>query len=346
MTAVAAPASVPVARPSVRTPEQQHADLASTLERLREGVETLSTSDGWKAWLEFAASMPNYSVNNQLLILVQRPTATAVASYTAWKSLGRQVIRGEKGLRILAPTKRAVPEVDSGTDTTVTSHEPPQDLRQQGSVRRVVTGYRPVSVFDISQTTGAPLPEAPRPTLLAGNAPPELWDSLAAHVAQTGFRLERVRSAADIGGANGVTDFGSRTVQVRSDVSPAQAAKTLAHELGHVLLHDPATNPSAPGACRDDKEVEAESVAYIVLAHAGVDASDYSFGYVAGWAAGAEPDAIRTHAQRILDASRIVISALPSSLGRTPQVGVRPTAELLLAGATPSQQHDAMRMSL
>lgn|GEM_PF-1999085 len=79
---------------------------------------------------------------------------------------------------------------------------------------------------------GAPLPEAPRPTLLAGNAPPELWDSLAAHVAQTGFRLERVRSAADIGGANGVTDFGSRTVQVRSDVSPAQAAKTLAHELG------------------------------------------------------------------------------------------------------------------
>lgn len=345
MTASAAPAPVPVARGSGRTPEQQHADLASTLERLREGVETLSTSDGWKAWLEFAASMPNYSVNNQLLILVQRPTATAVASYTAWKSLGRQVMQGEKGLRILAPTKRAVPEVDSGTDTTVTSHEPPQDRRQQRSVRRVVTGYRPVSVFDVSQTTGAPLPEAPRPSLLAGNAPPELWDSLAAQVGQAGYRLERVGCAADIGGANGVTDFGSRTVQVRSDVSPAQAAKTLAHELGHVLLHDPATSASAPGACRDDKEVEAESVAYIVLAHAGVDASDYSFDYVAGWAAGAEPDAIRTHAQRILDASRSIISALPPDLTRRSKVSDAPRPEATPSAAAPPQRPPAMTLS-
>lgn len=328
-----------------RTNLERQGDLTSTLERLREGVQSLSTSEGWKAWLQFAAFMPNYSVNNQLLILAQRPTASAVASYTSWKSLGRQVVRGEKGIRILAPTKRAATDLDDEDRLASPAGEP---LRSghNGPPHRVVTGYRTVSVFDVSQTTGAPLPEPQRPSLLSGDAPPGLWEGLATQVQQAGFHLERVPSAAAIGGANGVTDFGTRTVQVRADVSPAQAAKTLAHELGHVLLHDPAHGASPTGLCRDDKEVEAESVAFIVLAHAGVDTSDYSFGYVAGWATGAQPDAIRAHAQRILDASRTIIAALPHDLTADPAPAVLTSPEPTLdsPSAGPSRASVSLTM--
>lgn len=330
---------------TARTNLERQGDLTSTLERLREGVQSLSTSEGWKAWLQFAACMPTYSVNNQLLILAQRPTASAVASYTSWKSLGRQVVRGEKGIRILAPTKRAVTDVD---DEDRLASPAGGSLRSGHNVppHRVVTGYRTVSVFDVSQTTGAPLPEPQRPSLLSGDAPPGLWEGLATQVQQAGFHLERVPSAAAIGGANGVTDFGSRTVQVRADVSPAQAAKTLAHELGHVLLHDPAYGASPTGPCRDDKEVEAESVAFIVLAHAGVDTSEYSFGYVAGWATGAQPDAIRAHAQRILDASRTIMAALPHDLTADPAPAVLTSPEPTLdsPSAGPSRASVSLTM--
>lgn len=323
------PGGAPAITPSRRTDQERQGDLAATLERLREGVQSLTTSEGWKAWLQFAACMPTYSVNNQLLILAQRPTASAVASYTSWKSLGRQVVRGEKGIRILAPTKRAVTDVD---DEDRLASPAGGSLRSGHNAppHRVVTGYRTVSVFDVSQTTGAPLPEPQRPSLLSGEAPPGLWEGLATQVQQAGFHLERVPSAAAIGGANGVTDFGSRTVQVRADVSPAQAAKTLAHELGHVLLHDPARGASPTGPCRDDKEVEAESVAFIVLAHAGVDTSDYSFGYVAGWATGAQPDVIRARAQRILHASRSIMAALPCDLTADPAPAVLTSPESTL----------------
>ena len=341
-------AAAPVTSRSPRSVDDRQADLADTLERLREGVQTLSTTDGWKAWLQFAACMPNYSVNNQLLILAQHPTASAVASYTTWKSLGRQVVRGEKGIRILAPTKRVVATVDHDDDTnrsTALSGSSP-GTPDGGAVRRVVTGYRTVSVFDVSQTSGAPIPDPQRPTLLTGVAPPHVWPGLADQVQQAGFRLERVPTAAAIGGAIGVTDFGTRTVQVRADVSGAQAAKTLAHELAHVLLHDPAHGSGSTAECRDDKEGEAESVAFIVLAHAGLDTSDYSFGYVAGWAAGAQPDAIRAHAQRILEASRSIISSLAPSPSDATTPAVVPPLELALSSPLPERARATVGMTL
>ena len=112
------------------------------------------------------------------------------------------------------------------------------------------------------------------PSLLAGAAPPDLWDALGTQITAAGFSLHR----GDCGGANGVTDFFSRTVTVRSGVSEAQALKTLAHELGHVLLHDTLEHRGA----RDRNEVEAESVAYLVCEHLGISADDYSFPYIAG----------------------------------------------------------------
>lgn len=288
-----------------KTLDERKADLEATLGRLQQGVESLRSSDGWRAWLEFASRMPAYSLNNQLLIVAQRPTASAVASYTAWKALGRQVHRGESGIRILAPnSRRAQGERAAQQDMATTS----DDVRETS--RRIVTGFRVVAVFDVSQTDGDPLPEPQRPALLHGEAPAGLWDALSRQVEEAGFAISRVTDASCIGGANGVTDFGARTVQVRADVSDAQAVKTLAHELGHVMLHDPAVDPTWTLPCREVKEVEAESVAFLVTAYAGLDSADYTFGYVAGWAAGQKPEALSGTAARILDVARTITTRI------------------------------------
>lgn len=292
---------------TIRTPEEKQADLELALARLREGVESLRLSGGWQSWLDFASRMPNYSMNNQLLILVQRPDASMVASYGTWKSMGRHVRRGETGLRILAPnTRRSAPQ---DPDISVAGEESQRD--HSTTAARYVTGYRTVSVFDVAQTDGPPLPEPERAVLLDGQAPEGLWESLAQQVVAAGFVLSRVPDAACIAGANGVTDFGVRTVKVRSDVSDAQAVKTLAHELGHVLLHDPAADQTWQAPCRGAKEVEAESVAYVVTGHCGMDSSSYTFAYVAGWADQASTDVLVTTAQRVRVAAQSVITALP-----------------------------------
>lgn len=295
---------------TARTPEQKQADLDLALERLRDGVESLRSGGGWQSWLDFASRMPNYSMNNQLLILVQRPDASMVASYGTWKSMGRHVRRGETGLRILAPnTRRSAPP---DPDICVSGEESQRDRSTTITSARYVTGYRTVSVFDVSQTDGPPLPEPERAVLLDGQAPEGLWDSLAQQVIDAGFVLSRVPDAVSIAGANGMTDFGARTVKVRSDVSDAQAAKTLAHELGHVLLHDPAADPAWQSPCRGAKEVEAESVAYVVTGHCGMDSSNYTFAYVAGWADQASSDVLAATAQRVRASAQTIITALPT----------------------------------
>ncbi len=187
------------------------------------------------------------------------------------------------------------------------------DDKNKPAIANQIVGVKPTSVFDISQTTGDPVPEPPRPTLLTGQAPDGPWHDLATLVGEQGFRLER----GDCHGANGYTDYTTRTVKVRDDVDDAQAVKTLAHELGHVLLHNPADG-QASIQCRGTKEVEAESVAYLVTAAHGLDSSQYTFTYVAGWAEQALPhhpegttvaDVIHATGTRVLKTAHQILDA-------------------------------------
>ena len=262
----------------------REAALEDAWSRLAEGVQSLRSSSGWKAWLDMAAHLPNYSVNNQLLIALQRPDSTMVCGYRQWQAHGRHVTAGQKALRVLAPMLRTIDVTDPATG---------QDSREPR-----ITGFKAVPVFDVSQTDGDPLPQPPPVTLLEGQAPPGLWDRLAIQVTAAGFALSRAPSAVALGGANGVTHWRDRTVQVRADFSDAQAVKTLAHELGLVLMHDPGEQDGQV-PCRGAKEVEAESVAYLVAAHEGLDTAGYTFGYVAGWAEAADPDVLTSTAERI-----------------------------------------------
>jgi antirestriction protein ArdC len=263
--------------------------LAEVHDRLIAAIDNLVSGDDWRRFLEVSQRLHAYSPNNVLLILAQRPTASRAAGYRTWRSLGYQVRRGEKGIAVLAPivTRRRPVDID--------------DELEHPEVVRILGGFRVVYVCDIEQCDGPPWPDV-RPALLTGDAPGALWDLLAAQVDAAGFSIERGACA----GANGRTDFDARSVRVRDDVAPAQAVKTLAHELAHVLLHD---GTEYATGCRGRAEIEAESVAFLVLTTAGVDAGSYSFSYVAGWSDG-HTDWVAHTAHRVITCARQIIAGL------------------------------------
>jgi hypothetical protein len=279
-------------------------DLQADIEA---GVADLVAGEGWQRWLAVAAKFPRYSFRNQLLILAQRPDARVVMGYRAWQALGHQVRRGEASISIFAPctyktkTKQGNSgelEVDAPADDRADSDRDAEGGPAKS--RRVLRGFRVAHVFDIAQTDGDGVQPPERPQLLDGEAPAGLWDRLATQIGKAGFTLIRSEIA---NGANGVTNFDHRTVTVAPHLSPAQAAKTLAHELAHTAMHN---GSEYVAGCRGQTEIEAESVAYIICQAAGLTTSQYSFGYVAHWAGG-DPKAIRHTADRVVTTARAIL---------------------------------------
>ena len=266
---------------------KQDERLEALHEQLVAKTAALTTSEGWTAYLEFAAKFHNYSLNNLLLILCQRPDATRVAAYRKWQSLGRQVRKGEKSIGIFAPMVRKSEDAD-------------------GKERRYVSGFRIVSVFDVSQTDGDALPEdVTRPTLLAGEAPEGLWESLASVVTDHGYTL---RLGPSEHGENGYTRPSDSLIQITEGLSPAQSCKTLAHEIGHMLLHcEDATLCADALAHRNVAEVEAESIAHLIMAEHGIASDAYTLPYVAGWSDG-KSEVVAATADRVLKTSRAILA--------------------------------------
>lgn len=277
-------------------PTAERVDRLTQLhEQLTAAVDDLAHSDAWRRMLRVASRLPTYSPSNVLLITVQRPEATRVAGFRAWKSLGRHVVKGEKGIAILAPCLYRASDTGEGEVKRATSGEVP--VTAQEAAQRQLRGFRVVHVFDVGQTDGEPLP-AVAPDLLVGSAPHGLWERLAGLVEADGFVVER----GDCRGANGHTRFDDRVVRVRDDIDPAQAVKTLAHELGHVRAdHEGRFTDTYHRSldCRGVAEIEAESIAYLVTTAAGLDSGGYSVPYVAGWSGG-DPALLRATASRVL----------------------------------------------
>ncbi len=304
-----------------RPPATRTADpgdrVAAVHAQLIRAVTDLTAGEGWQQMLRTAAALPSYSPHNVLLITSQCPHARAVAGFHTWKAVGRSVRKGEKGLAILAPVLRSVrgrtgPDGDAPAPVTPEASATPTRIeRLDGPATRRLTGFRVVHVFDISQTDGPELAEPPRPVLLDGQAPPGLLNGLTQQVHDQAFAL--VRHDFDVphpgqDSPNGVTDYFARTVVLRPDLSAAQSSKTLAHELAHVLLHEPTRRPAA--LTREQAEVEAESVAYVVTAAHGLDSSGYTIPYVAGWSGG-NLDLVARTAERVLSTSRDILSRTP-----------------------------------
>jgi uncharacterized protein YjbI with pentapeptide repeats len=243
-------------------------DYSGLLEGLSAGIADLTTSERWTQYLDVQSKFYRYSPNNVMLILLQNPYATRVAGYNAWKALDHQVMAKESALRILAPMRYK------------------KDDAPEGENVREIRGFKLVPVFDISQTEGPDLPDVV--SKLQGLAPDGVFIKLTEFAHGIGFRVERPESLES--GANGDTSHSEGRIRVVSANSEAQQVKTLAHEIGHALLHDPAVD-STNDLERGLKELEAESTAYVICTALGMDTSDYSFGYVVGWVGGA-PEAL------------------------------------------------------
>jgi len=286
--------------------------LTALHEQISDGVAALVQSQGWRTMLDTAAKFHSYSLGNLLLIGAQAPQATRVAGFRRWQSLGRQVRKGERGIAILAPCTYR-PKAAERPESAAPAGPEPATTCSGGAVPdaggKQVRGFRAVHVFDVAQTEGDPLPEVV-PSLLVGQAPAGLWDDLANQVTGYGYALER----GDCAGANGYTDPTRRVVRVRDDIDDAHAVKVLAHELGHLECGHVTDLPTYL-TCRGRCEVEAESVAYVVAAAHGLDASGYTFAYVAGWAGG-DLTGVRQAAETVTKAARTILGRGSTTAGR------------------------------
>jgi antirestriction protein ArdC len=272
--------------------EQARTDKLEALhETLTSQVAALVDGDAWQRMLRAAATFHRYSFGNVCAILAQRPDASQVAGFHTWRKLGRTVNKGEHGIAILAPVTYAADRDD--------------EQPNEGPAPRRLRGFKIEHVFDVSQTSGDPLPEV-GPRELEGDAPAELWEGLASQVEGEGYTLRRGECQRP--SARGDTDPATRTVTVREDLQLAQACKTLAHELAHIRLGHVNDLPTYR-ACRGPAEIEAESVAYMVCAEAGLDSTDYSVAYAAGWANG-DVAAIRATAEKVITIARSITDAL------------------------------------
>ena len=250
--------------------------------RITETLTELTTDVRWTQFLRVMGTFHRYSLYNTLLIFSQRPEATLVHGYRAWQALGRQVQSGERGITILAP---------------LVKREPDRDKENDGAPK--VVGFRTVSVFDVEQTQGDPIRGLPE--RLAGNQHAAL---LAAIEAAIPFPVRRV---ADLRGANGVFYTQERTIAVLEHLAPDMQVKTLLHEWAHGLRSAEDTRP------RGEEEVVAESTAYVVASHFGLDTRAYSVGYVASWSQGDGP-LVLAMAEEILRRSQQMVDPVQERL--------------------------------
>ncbi|MCS5735793.1 ArdC-like ssDNA-binding domain-containing protein [Herbiconiux daphne] len=283
-----------------KSPEERRAQAEELQASIVTEVEKLRDTGEWERFLTFAQAFHNYSFNNLVLILTQCPTATYVAGFRKWQQLGRQVRKGERGIRIFGFRQKKLTCEDAGDGEKVEPGE---------NGEKTMTYFPILSVFDRAQTDLID-PTQPDPgelgQRLTGDDLTGIYAPAADYLTSIGWTVTREPIPGEVNGYT--TRDGSMRVVVDADLSPAQAAKTVLHEAGHVLLH----TDEEPGEYiehRGIKETEAESVAYIVAGLMGLDTSGYSIGYVAGWS-NCDADTIRTTATRVLRAAHTLADAL------------------------------------
>ena len=269
-------------------------ELHQITDKLEKGVKDVFQSDKYKQFLNVMAKFPRYSVNNTMLIMMQRPDAQLCQSFTGWKQMGRYVKKGEKGISILAPApykiEREQTQLDEkGRPVFDADGEPVKE-----KVEVTIRAFKVVKTFDLSQTDGKELPTI-GPSELVGNIEgyPKLLQALQ-EISPVPVSFELID-----GDAKGFYHLEDKKIVVQDGMSEVQTIKTLLHEMAHQKLHDKDNVPEAKDISRNGKEVEAESVAYVVCQHYGINTSDYSFSYVAGWSEGKETPELKASLDKI-----------------------------------------------
>lgn len=290
----AAPAKKETAADKKRA--EADAKVKRLMSELEMGVEELMTSEGWQKHLDSMSKFHNYSFNNQWLISHQMPGATKVSSFKNWQELGRQVNKGEKALSVLAPIMLTLRDANGNPI-----------IDDNGKERKIPRGYRAIPVFDISQTSGEPLPEDPT-RKLDGDAPYGMRTDLEKFIGDAGYTVK-----FEAGASNGVS---GTEVIIDSSQSEAEQARSMAYELGRISLGHFDSESESGKKSDADKAVEAESFAYVVSRAKGLNsAGGYSFGQVSTWAAKSGDDQDEA-TKRVRSHGRAVTNAVKGLLGK------------------------------
>ena len=282
------------------------------MKELEEGVTNLFESNTYKNYLDVMSKFYNYSFNNNLLIAMQRPDATRIASYTAWKEeFGRNVKKGEKGINIIAPvmTKELMEKQKNDPKT----NKPLFDENGNPVMEKkeyTKTTFRVVKVFDISQTEGKELPEILHKLNGTTENANEMLNVLGM-ISPVPLRVGNIS-----GSANGYYSSKNKEIVIRDGLSDVQSIKTCVHEISHAMLHDRDLLDKARLPLPDARarEVQAESIAYAVCKHFGIDTSEYSFGYIAGWSKDKELSELKTSMNTIRYTANKIINQVEKEL--------------------------------
>ena len=281
-------------------------------DKLEQGLQDLFNSDSYRNYLSTMSKFHNYSFNNTLLIAMQKPDATLVAGYKAWqKNFERHVNKGEKAIRILAPAPYKIKEERDKIDPVTQELLLDKDGNpQKEEVEITIPAFRAVSVFDLSQTDGKPIPELTAKELLSDVE--GYQDMIRAVEAISPVPIELEEIAGD---SKGYYDREAKRIAVQENMSESQTLKTMIHEVAHSKLHSKEVEQDEQmRKDRNTKEVEAESVAYTVCQHFGVDTSDYSFGYIAGWSSGRDTKELRSSMDTIRRTASELITGIEEQL--------------------------------
>ena len=301
--------------PIVLTSEKPADKLKEITDRLEQGIMELFDSDRYKEYLRVMSKFHNYSFNNTLLIAMQKPDASLVAGFQSWKNnFKRNVVKGEKGIKILAPSpfkiKQEMEKIDPATQKPVIGADG-KPVKEEKEI--TIPAFKVVSVFDVSQPEGKELPDI-AVDMLTGDV--ERFKDVFAALEKTSpvpIGFEKIE-----GNSHGYYHLEEKRIAIDEGMSELQTIKTAIHEIAHAKLHD--IDPNAPKeeqAGRPDRrtrEVQAESVAYAVCQHYGLDTSDYSFGYVAGWSSGRELDELKSSLETIRSTAAEIINSIDEHL--------------------------------
>ena len=301
--------------PIVLTSEKPTEKLKEVTDRLEQGITELFDSERYREYLRVMSKFHNYSFNNTLLIAMQKPDASLVAGFSAWKNnFGRNVIKGQKGIKIIAPSpykvKQEMKKIDPHTQQPIIGKDG-KPVTEEKEI--TIPAYKVVSVFDVSQTEGKELPDIAVDEL-TGDV--ERYRDFFAALEKTSpvpIGFEQIP-----GSSHGYYHLEDKRIAIDEGMSEIQTLKTAIHEIAHAKLHDidlnAPENEQQPRVDRRTREVEAESVAYTVCQHYGLDTSDYSFGYVAGWSSGRELSELKNSLETIRSAAAEIINSIDETL--------------------------------
>ena len=293
------------------TSEKPAEKLKEITDRLEQGITELFDSERYKEYLRVMSKFHNYSFNNTLLIAMQKPDASLIAGFSAWKNnFGRNVMKGQKGIKILAPSpfkiKKEMEKIDPQTQKAIIGKDG-KPVTEEKEI--TIPAFKVVSVFDVSQTEGREIPDI-AVNMLTGDV--EHYKDVFAALEKTSpvpVGFEKIE-----GGAHGYYHLEDKRIALDEGMSELQTLKTLIHEIAHAKLHDIDLNaPLEDLENRPDRrtrEVQAESIAYTVCQHYGLDTSDYSFGYVAGWSAGRELAELKSSLETIRSTAAEIINSI------------------------------------